>query len=98
MIGPLNMDDRARIIVLAQENQNLFSFIKDFCCLAVTSALNNETLKTLFWIGATFQHHIDLPDTIGLDWRETVIRCLESAVSRSGTQSTPSQTESYHPP
>ncbi|XDV51987.1 hypothetical protein PO909_020772 [Leuciscus waleckii] len=72
------MDDRVSIIVMAQESQNFFSFVKDFCRLAVTSTLDDESLSTLFWIGATFNHPIDLPDTTGLDWRETVIRCLES--------------------
>ncbi|XDV36849.1 hypothetical protein PO909_006565 [Leuciscus waleckii] len=79
------MDDRARIIVLAQESPNLFSFVKNFMCLTATSALDVETLRTLFWIGAAFHHHSDLPDTTGLDWKETVNRCLESVAPRSRT-------------
>ncbi|CAM4721126.1 unnamed protein product [Leuciscus chuanchicus] len=77
------------MIVLAQESPNLFSFVKDFMCLAATSALDDKTLRTLFWIGATIHLHIDLPDTTGLDWKETVIGCLESVAPRSRTQPDP---------
>ncbi len=35
-------------------------------------------LKSLYWIGANYQHPVELPDTKGLCWRKAVVRCLES--------------------
>ncbi|ROL32997.1 hypothetical protein DPX16_5892 [Anabarilius grahami] len=49
----------------------------------------DETIKSLFWIGASYHHPVDLPDTSGLAWREAIIRCLESICPRSRTQSDP---------
>ncbi|XDV27337.1 hypothetical protein PO909_030881 [Leuciscus waleckii] len=43
----------------------------------------------MFWLGATFHQHIDLPDTSNLNWMEAVIRCLESVEPRSSTQPDP---------
>ncbi|ROL23578.1 hypothetical protein DPX16_18846 [Anabarilius grahami] len=48
----------------------------------------------MFWIRATFNNPIDLPDTAGLDWREILIQCLESVVSWSGTKPDPEQPSS----
>lgn len=62
-----------------------FSFVKDFCYLAVTSSFGEETLKS----GLTsFNHPIDR-DTTVLDWKEIVVRCQESVAYRPGAQPEP---------
>ncbi|ROL55360.1 hypothetical protein DPX16_4828 [Anabarilius grahami] len=66
---------------------DLLYYSREFFLLTI----NDDTLRTLFRIGATFNHPIDLPDTSRLDWRETLIRCLESVASRSGIKSDPEQ-------
>ncbi|ROL50936.1 hypothetical protein DPX16_14467 [Anabarilius grahami] len=83
------MDERAIMLVRAQESPDLFSFVQDFIFLAVTSTLDDQSLKTLFRIRVTFHQPLDLPDTTGLNWREAVIRCLESVAPRSGAQPDP---------
>jgi len=78
----MNLD----FISLAEVSLDFVSFSRDFVSLALSSPLDDETLKTLFWIGATYHQHFDLPDTSDLDWKEAVSRCLESVDPRSGTQ------------
>lgn len=82
-------------ILVAQEITSLLIFIEKCSHLAVTFPLGDENLKTLFWIGANFHHSVDLPDTTGLDWRETVIRCLERILSRSRAQSDPEHSQPF---
>ncbi|XP_056123863.1 uncharacterized protein LOC130102021 [Rhinichthys klamathensis goyatoka] len=81
--------DNLDFILLAEKSQNFLTFTRDFCVLAVTSPLDDETLKNLFWIGANFHQRIDLPDTSNLNWKEAIIRCLESVATRSRTQPDP---------
>ncbi|XDV30848.1 hypothetical protein PO909_033682 [Leuciscus waleckii] len=57
-----------------------------FYHLAATAPFDDETLKSIFWIGAYYYHPVDLPDTTGLGWREAIIRCLESVYPRSRLQ------------
>lgn len=68
------MDYAAKFTAVAQMSHNFFTFTEHFCHLVVTS----KTLKSFFWIGANYHYPVDLPDTSGLDWREAIIRCLES--------------------
>ncbi|ROL05642.1 hypothetical protein DPX16_4860 [Anabarilius grahami] len=76
------------------------SFQTPQCCLNIqcvmkrytelfTCSYDDETLKSLFWNRANYHHPVDLPDTSGLDWREAIIRCLESVCPRSRTQPDP---------
>ncbi|KAK2887344.1 hypothetical protein Q8A67_015572 [Cirrhinus molitorella] len=74
---------------MAQETHDLFSFTPKFCRLAVTCPYDDETLKSLFWIGANFHQPVDLPDTTGLSWRDAIIRFLESVWPRSRTKPDP---------
>ncbi len=60
-------------------------YAHEFCGLAVWAALDNDTLISLFWIGANYHRPVDLPDTTGLSWREGILLCLESVQPRSKT-------------
>ncbi|KAK2881359.1 hypothetical protein Q8A67_018627 [Cirrhinus molitorella] len=64
------MEFAARFIALAQRSQDLEDFVRDFSYFATTTTFDNETLKSLFWIGANSHHSVDLPDTTGLNWRK----------------------------
>ncbi|ROJ33117.1 hypothetical protein DPX16_17939 [Anabarilius grahami] len=63
MIGPLEMDEWAKFITVPQESHDFLEFTREFVRLAITSSLDDETLRTLFQIGATLNKSIDLPDT-----------------------------------
>jgi hypothetical protein len=54
------MDEHAQFIVVAQENHNFFTFTAGFLRLAISSWLDDETLKTLFWNGTIFHNPINL--------------------------------------
>ncbi|XDV38558.1 hypothetical protein PO909_007932 [Leuciscus waleckii] len=71
----------------------------------------DETLKSLFWIGANYHHPIDLTDTTGLNWKYQVAgerpsliqdtarpRVRITTFNRRELVCAPPQTESYHPP
>lgn len=42
------MDEQALFIAVAQESHNFFVFTSEFCQLAATSSLDDQTLTTLF--------------------------------------------------
>ncbi|KAL0198165.1 hypothetical protein M9458_006705, partial [Cirrhinus mrigala] len=57
-----------------------------FVELAMMSGLNDATINSLFWIGATYNHPVDLLDTTGLSWREGIpmnVRPQSRTVDRS---------------
>ncbi len=60
-------------------------FAQAFVRLALTSSLEGDVFKTLFRLGISYHQRIELPDTSNLNWREAIIRCLESLRSRAGT-------------
>ncbi|XP_016086355.1 sterol O-acyltransferase 1-like [Sinocyclocheilus grahami] len=67
---------------------------KDFYLLAVTCPFDDETLKSLFWIGANYHRPIDLPDSMALSW---IIQCLESIRPLSKTQHEPEPSQPLPP-
>ncbi len=77
------METAARFSALARRDLPLVEYAREFCGLAVCTALDDVTLNSLFWIGANYYHSVDLPDTTGLSWREGNLRCLESVQPRS---------------
>ncbi len=79
------METAARFSALARRDLPLVEYAWEFCGLATTTALDDATINSLFWIGANYHHPVDLPDTSGLSWREGILRCLESVQPRSRT-------------
>ncbi|XDV17551.1 hypothetical protein PO909_023392 [Leuciscus waleckii] len=75
-----------QFVPIAQESTEFFSFVVNFIRRAVTSPLNDETLKLLFWIRANFHQATDLPNTDGLNWREAISRHLVSVAFQSREQ------------
>ncbi|ROJ62535.1 hypothetical protein DPX16_21521 [Anabarilius grahami] len=67
-----------------------------FCRLPVNSTYEDETLRSLFWIGANYHHPVDLSDTKGLSLREAIIRCLESVYPQSRPQTDPEPNTQPH--
>lgn len=83
------MEYVAKFAAVAQMSHDFLIYTEQFCRLAITCPYDDETLKSLFWIGANYHHQVDLTDTSELDWREAIIRCLESVYPPSRTQPDP---------
>lgn len=75
------MDYAARFIGLAQEGLPFLDYTLHFCQLAQRAALDDEMIKSLYWIGANYYHQGDLPDMQGLCWREAILQFLEKVYS-----------------
>ncbi len=79
----------AKFSAVALESHDLVTFALSFTRLAITCPLDDECLKSLFWIGVNCHRPVDLPDTTGLNCREAIIRCLESVLPRFRTPPDP---------
>lgn len=77
------MDLAVQFAALVHSGLNIFDFHFYFVKLAERTAFDDETSKSMFWIGANYYHPVDLPDTKGLSWREVIIRYVESIYPRS---------------
>jgi len=79
------MEYSAKFAAVAQMSHNLLDFTVNFCHLAVTNLFIDETLKSLFWIGANYLHPVDLPDTSGLNRRDAIIRRWRAIARRNAS-------------
>ncbi len=77
------MEITACFAVLAHRDLQLEEFAQEFGRLAMWMELDDAMLNSLFWIGANYHRPVDLPDTIGLSWREGILQ--ESVQPLSGT-------------
>ncbi|ROL45287.1 hypothetical protein DPX16_17898 [Anabarilius grahami] len=68
-------------------------FLRHFAIAPVV--FGDKTLKSLFWIWFNYHHPVDLPDTSGLNWRDAIIRCLESVYP--GPEHSQTQSSFHHP-
>ncbi len=66
------MEAGARFAALALLGLPFFEYAREFCGLAVVTALEDTTLNFLYLLGANYHKPVDLPDTTGLSWREGV--------------------------
>ncbi len=63
--------------------RDLVLFALGFAPLAVTFPFDDETLKSLFWIGDNYHYPLDLPDLTGLKLRDAMFQCLKSILPQS---------------
>ncbi|ROL41264.1 hypothetical protein DPX16_5373 [Anabarilius grahami] len=81
----------ARMLMIAEQNHEKRSVLKrklePFFHLALTCPFDDESLKSMFWIGVNFHRPVDLPDTTDLNWREAhhQVRLMMSVRPRSRT-------------
>ncbi len=69
--------------------RDLVLFALGFAPLAVTFPFDDETLKSLFWIGDNYHYPLDLPDLTGLKLRDAMFQCLKSILPQSRTWQDP---------
>ncbi len=79
------MEFTARFAALARRDLLFFEYAGEFCGLAAVMTSEDATINSLFWLGANYHRPVDLPDTMGLSWRESVFRCLRSVQDKSVT-------------
>ncbi|ROI15644.1 hypothetical protein DPX16_20182 [Anabarilius grahami] len=53
------------------------------------SELEDEELRKMYWIGASYYGPSELPDTTGLNWKEAMLKCVEFKRPRSRTLPNP---------
>lgn len=58
-------DHKMNYAALARRSQDLMDYTLHFCFLAIRSPYDDETIKSLYWIGANYYHQADLTDTLG---------------------------------
>ncbi len=78
----IKMDEHMTFITLAEASQDPLTYVKAFVPLALTSSLDGEMLLSLFRLGITYHQPMEVPETGNIDWKEAIIRCLESLLSR----------------
>lgn len=59
------MEFAAAFSVLTKEGLSFMEYSFQFCQLAQRTTFHDMTLKSLFWIGANYNHSVDLPDIKG---------------------------------
>lgn len=87
------MEYAALFTASAREGLLLRDYSLRFSQLAHRTAFNDETLKSLYWIGANYHRPEELPDIKKDTWREAVLRCLESVYPQITTPSMPPSPE-----
>ncbi len=78
-----------RFTSLAHKDLSLLEYAVEFSQLAVLTVFDDAALNSLFLIRANDYRPVDLPDTTGPSWRESIIWCLESIYLQSRTQPDP---------
>lgn len=68
------MDHAVKFIVLARDGLPMDSSASSPSALTLMTKLK---LKSLYWIGANYYSHLNLPDLERGTWREAILRCLQ---------------------
>ncbi len=77
------METAIRFAILARLDLPFYEYAGEFCKLAVATTEDDATFNHLFWLGANFYRSVDLPDAMGLSWKEGSFRCLGSIRARA---------------
>lgn len=81
------MDYAAEFAALARRGQHLLDYTLQFCHLAIRSPFEDETIKSLYWIGANYEHQVDLPDLQELSWRDVRVGLSRWSASANAMRS-----------